>query len=306
MDEFARPRTLGLHVFASKEVDVQLDTHRTHTDHGLLAEGGKDMVHAVVHTGPVPSQPPPGLASFVRGVSDRHGQLVDWELADSRLPLVADPKQFEEFHAWRSKFAVERAIGERSLAASLVRWVGEYVETSALDSLTAGSATLGPPAAIHLKWQLDQARKACAAHPGDAIGLFVPGAKSAPIRGFVPEDPPVLVLGRAHHELACGPAGLELRQHADDESTSRLLTGWHSDTDGVRVTTAEGTEVVDTVAGDLLRVSASNYPDVEVRTLTLQRLFAPLLMSLGDAASMAITCRSGLTLYSGWRTGSRH
>lgn len=306
MEELARPRTLGLHVFASKEVDVQLDTHRTHTDHGLLADGGKDMVHAVVHIAPVPSQPPPGLASFVRGVSDRHGQLVDWELADPRLPLVADPKQFEEFHAWRSTFAVERAIGERALAASFVRWVGQYVETSALDSLTAGSATLGPPASIHLKWQVDRARKACAAHPGEAIGLFVPGARSAPIRGFVPEDPPVVVLGRAHHELSCGPAGLELRDRADDDSTSWALTGWRSDAEGVRITTSAGTHVVDEVGADLLRVSASNYPDVDVRTLALQRLFAPLLMGLGDAAAMAITCRTGLTLYSGWRTGSRH
>lgn len=293
-------------MFASEEVDLQLDTHRTHTDHGVLADGGKDMVHAVVYTAPVPSQPPPGLASFVRGVTDRHGQLVDWELADSRLPLVADPKQFDAFHTWRSAFAVERAIGERALASSFVRWVGQHVETSALDSLTAGSATLGPPAAIHLKWQLDQARKACSAHPGDAIGLFVPGAKSAPIRGFVPEDPPVLVLGRAHHELSCGPAGLELRQQVDDVATSWPLTGWHSDADGVRVTTADGHHVVDEVAAELLRTSASNYPDVDVRTLALQRLFAPLLMALGDAAAMAITCHTGLTLYSGWRTGSRH
>jgi hypothetical protein len=285
---------------------VQLDTHRTHTDHGLLAEGGKDMVHAVVHTAPVPLQPPPGLASFVRGVADRHGQLVDWELADSRLPMVADQEQFAEFHAWRATFAVERAIGERALTASFVRWVGQFVETAALDSLTAGSATLGPPAAIHLTWQLDQARKATSTHPGDAIGLFVPGAKSAPIRGFVPEDPPVLVLGRAHHALSCGPAGFELSQDADGEPTSWLLTGWRSDDDGVRVTTADGSHVVDGVAAELLRLSASNYPTVEVRTLTLQRLFAPLLMALGDAAAMAITCHTGLTLYSGWRTGSRH
>ena len=290
----------------SMEVDVQLDTHRTHTDHGLLAEGGKDMVHAVVHTSPVPSQPPPSLASLVRGVNDRRGALVDWELADARLPLVADPQQFKEFHAWRSTFVVERALGERALAASFVRWAGQYVETSALDSLTAGSATLGPPAAIHLKWELDQARKACNAHPGEAIGLFVPAARSAPIRGFVPEDPPLLVLGRAHHELSCGPAGLELRHHEHGESTSWLLTGWHSDSDGLRITTPDGAHVLDEAAADLLRVSASNYPDVDVRTFPLQRLFAPLLMALGDAAAMAITCHAGLTLYSGWRTGSRH
>lgn len=306
MEELAKPRPLGLDVFASEEVDVQLDTHRTHTDHGLLAGGGKDMVHAVVHTGSVPSAPPPGLVSFVRGVFDRHGQLVDWELADSRLPLVADPGQFKEFRAWRSTFAVERAIGERALAASFVRWVGQFVETSALASLTAGSATLGPPAAIRLKWQLDQARKATSAHPGDAIGLFVPGARSAPIRGFVPEDPPVLVIGRAHHGLSCGPAGFELRHDADDQPTSWLLNGWHSDAEGVRVTTSEGTHVVDEVAAELLRVSASNYPDVDVRTVALQRLFAPLLMALDDAAAMTITCHTGLTLYSGWRTGSRH
>ncbi|HEY8791150.1 MAG TPA: hypothetical protein VIM10_18735 [Actinopolymorphaceae bacterium] len=283
---------------------MQLDTHPTHTDHGLLADGGKDMVHAVVHTSPVPSQPPPALVSVVRGVSDRHGQLVDWELADSRLPLVADPQQFEEFHGWRSTFAVERAVGERALATSFVRWAGKYVETS--DSLTAGSATLGAPAAIHLKWQLDQARQACKAHPGEAIGLFVPGARSAPIRGFVPEDPPVLVLGRAHDELSCGPTGLELRHHAGGESASWLLTGWHSDTDGLRITTSEGTHAIDDVGAELLRVSASNYPDVEVRSLPLQRLFAPLLMALGDAAALAIACHTGLTLYSGWRTGSRH
>lgn len=85
-----------------------------------------------------------------------------------------------------------------------------------------------------------------------------------------------------------------------------LLTGWHRDADGVRVTTGDGTRVVDGVAAELLRVSASNYPDVDVRPLALQRLFAPLLMALGDAAAMATTCHAGLTLYSGWRTGSRH
>ena len=284
---------------------MQLDTHRT-TEHGLLADGGKDMIHAVVHTSPVPSQPPPPLACVVRGVYDRHGELVDWELADPRLHLVADPKQFEEFHAWRSTFAVERAVCERALATSLVRWAGQYAETSALDSLTTGSATLGPPAAIHLKWQLDQARQACKAHPGEAIGLFVPSARSAPIRGFVPEDPPVLVLGGAHHELSCGPAGLELRHRAGGESTSWVLTGWHSDSAGLRITTAEGTHVVDDAAAELLRVSASNCPDVDVRTFALQRLFAPLLMALDDAAALAVACHTGLTLYSGWRTGSRH
>jgi len=67
-----------------------------------------------------------------------------------------------------------------------------------------------------------------------------------------------------------------------------------------------GAHVVDEVAAELLRVSGSNYADVDVRTLALPRLFAPLLMALGDAAAMAITCRTGLTLYSGWRTGSRH
>jgi hypothetical protein len=293
-------------VFASEEVDVQLDTHRTHIDHGLLTDGGKDMLHAVVHTAHVPGQPPPGLTSVVRGVHDHHGLLVDWELADPRLPLVAEPRQFQEFHAWRSRFADERALGERALATSFVRWAGQYVETSALESLTTGSATLGPPSVIRLKWQLDQARKACSAHGGEAIGLFVPGARSTPMRGFVPRNPPATVLGDAHHELSAGPGGLELRHHEHGESMSWALTGWHLDHDGVRISTAMGTVLVDDAAAELLRAAGSNYPDIEVRSFPLQRLFAPLMMALADAASIAISCHTGLTLYSGWRTGSRH
>ncbi len=285
---------------------MQLDTHRVHADHGLLADGGKDMVHAVVHTAPVPTQPPPGLASVVRGVYDPHGQLVDWELADSRLPFVADPKQFEEFHAWRSKFADERALGERALVTSFVRWARRYVPTSGVDSLSSGSATLGPPAAIHLKWQLDQARKACSAHRGEAVGLFVPGARSACIRGFVPEDPPVVVLGGVQDELTCGPAGFELRHHEHGDSTSWPLMGWHGDLDGVQVTTTKGSQPVNAAAAEFLRAAGSNYPEIEVRTFPPQRLFAPLMMALTDAATMAITCHTGLTFYSGWRTGSRH
>ncbi len=275
------------------------------TDHGLLTAGGTDMLHAVVHTSPVPTRPPEALAETVRAVRDVHDRLVDWELASSDPGHRVTRAAVDGFHDWRSTFTYERALGERALASTFVAWAARRTATSTLSVLARPAATLAPPATIHLKWQLDQARQAYASSPDSAVALFDAANGNSPIRGFLADEVPTVVLASRELAVTAGAAGIQI--HWAGTGDLSTLTGWRRDASGLTLFTPEGDVVVSSpTAADLISDVGHGHDVVSVRPIPVHRLFAPLAASLGDAASLAMTCRTGLSLYSGWRTGSRH
>lgn len=265
---------------------------------GLLSGTGTHPVRVTVYFGAGPATPPPDLEGRVAEVRDRDGTRVDWRLSDcSGLEGADRLAALERFRAWRLSYAAERFLGERALVLAFIDWADRHGDASALHALRLTEACIADTAALRLRWQLDQLRGRSRGETG--FGIFAPPDAAAPVRGLVPTDPPTTVLADRAASLTVGADGLRLDAPGSGGPVS--VRAWQVDEHGVVADTDRGLrELGATPPAELLRALGRQAPRVAVRPVELGKLFAALATFLHDAVDLAIDCRAGLHVRSGW------
>lgn len=269
--------------------------------HPALPTDSANVVHVAVQVAAVPAEPPAAFADYIEPEHDVYGAVVDWRLASRILTNTPTPTTAAAFRAWRSSFTDERVVGSRELVISFVSWVQTQFDAVGLAPLTLAHAHISALAASRMRQDVEQSRRRARADSQACVAIFDSSAGSAPLRGFLPTVAPTTIAAARGISLEVDSDALTLHVVEPAGRRCMVITGWATDVQGeLVVSTPDGPLRLDAPPiVHTLRGLAPGVPEVAVQRWPLHLFFAPVVVNLADASSLAIRHGRGLSIYSG-------
>jgi hypothetical protein len=273
---------------------------------GVMAAPGTGTVWLTTFHAPVPHRPPAQLEEDVRPVHDRTGRLLDWVFQLGALRDEAIAVRHAAVQKWRSTWADERAIGDAATVVQFVDWAQRQIDAIALSRLCQTVGHFEPEELPKVHWEVARATQLCRASNQNGLGLMSDGKRLA--RGFVTGPSPLTLL--SGYGTCLEVVGEQLVLTVDKFTATQLVdaghpgarefavTSWRHTPRGVTAMTNHGPiELGHSHPSEFLHALAPGAAIVEVQPVPLSRMFAYLMVSVADIASLADHARQPLLVY---------